>query len=168
MAAFRLVGFQKGSAVLELEPVSRGGPSTTLSREEGRSLKAPPTVSGRLHAIDLEPDEIAVRTPQGIDWTCSYPEAFEPQVKALIDEIVVVEGRGEMKAPRTGSMEIEAIRRAFDHEQPALFSAERVGLEGLQEAQGISHPQGLGSVGDPGWRDDEAGVKFFDYLLGRA
>ncbi len=81
---------------------------------------------------------------------------------------IVVDGRGEMKTPRTGSMEIEAIRRAFDHEQPALFSSERVGLEGLQETQGISRPQGLDSIGDPEWEDDEAGAKFFDYLLGRA
>lgn len=239
VTAFRLVGFRKGSAVLELEPVSRAGAGdddtlfegeenlpldnvTALTvalaggrqldagvadalenarralgasagaieislpqrlaaaplrldreriakaREEDRSPNAPSTISGRLHAIDLEPDKIAVRSPQGIDWTCSYPEALEPQVKTLIDEIVVADGQGEMKTPRTGSMKIEAIRRAFDHEQPALFSSERVGLEGLQETQGISRPQGLDSIGDPEWEDDEAGAKFFDYLLGRA
>lgn len=237
VTAFRLVGFRRGSAVLELEPVSpAGGDDGTLfegqanlpldnvtalttalaggrrldagvadalesarralggsagtieislperlaaaplrldreriaeAREEDRSPNAPSTISGRLHAIDLEPDKIAVRSPQGVDWTCSYPEALESQVKTLIDEIVVADGQGEMKTPRTGSMKIEAIRRAFDHEQPALFSSERVGLEGLQETQGISRPQGLDSIGDPEWEDDEAGAKFFDYLLGR-
>lgn len=238
VTAFRLVGFRKGSAVLELEPIAPAGAGDdTLfeehanlpldnvtamtmalasgqrldaavadalesarralggdagaieinlpkrlaaapvrldreriaeAREEHPSPDAPSTVSGRLHAIDLEPDRIAVRSPRGIDWTCSYPEALEPQVMALIDQIVVVDGRGEMKTPRTGSMEIETIRRAFDHEQPSLFTSERVALEGLQESQGVSRPQGLDSVGDPAWEDDEAGEKFFDYLLGRA
>jgi len=129
------------------------------AREEDRPPSRASTISGRLHAVDLEPDKLAVRSPQGIDWTCRYPEALESQVKALIDEIVVVEGQGQQRSPRAGSMEIQTIRRAYDHDQPVLFSEEQVGLEELREMQGAGTAQGLSSMGDPEWQDDETGAR---------
>jgi hypothetical protein len=138
------------------------------AREEERPASGASAISGRLHAIDLEPDKLAVRSPQGIDWTCTYPAALQSEAKALIGEIVVVEGQGEQKSPRTGSMEIHTIRRAYDHDQPVLFSEEQVDLQELRETQSVNTAQGLASVGDPEWQDDEAGERFFDYLLERS
>ena len=41
-------------------------------------------VVGVLHAIDLEPDQVAIRTPAGLDWSCEYPSELESDILPLI------------------------------------------------------------------------------------
>ena len=171
--ARRTLGRDKGAIEVSL-PARLGRQPLKVDRDRiERSAGPTPDssavsmVSGRLHLIDTEPDRIGVRSPQGVDWTCRYEEQLEAEVKGLIDEIVIVEGRGERRTLRTGAMEISSIRRAYDYEQPALFAAESVAVEDLGEQQAITEPQGLASLGDPDWTDDEPGDRFLDYVLGR-
>lgn len=172
--ARRALGRESGVIEITLPPRFSGS-SVTLDRERIALSRAPQsapsdtaTISGWLHAVDFAPDKIGVRTPQGVEWTCTYPEDLEAQVKAVMDEVVVISGEGQLKSPRRGSLEIRDIRRASDYDQHALFSDERISLDDLQESQNVHAPQGLARMGDPEWEDDDAGERFFDYLLGRS
>ena len=77
-------------------------PSVSLDEELLDQLRAPvaemarrsQTISGNLHAIDLEPDKVGIRTPAGVDWSCRYPEHLEPLVKSLIGSTVSARGFG--------------------------------------------------------------------------
>lgn len=104
-SARRALGGETSAIEITL-PARLEAPSLTLdqdrierTREDNSAVSAASTVSGWLHALDLEPDRIGVRSPQGIDWTCTYPEGLEEQVKALMDEVVVVEGERELRSP---------------------------------------------------------------------
>lgn len=160
------IGFPKRLAV----------PSLTVDKDTLDRVRAEQSdpqrvtrVSGRLHLIDVEPDRIAVRSPQGIDWTCRYEEALEPSVMALVGKIVIVEGEGVVRSPRTGAMKVESIRLAYAHDQPALFTPDAVSdPDALMETQAIDQPQGLAGLGDPEWQDDDEGDRFLDYILDRS
>ncbi len=63
-------------------------------------------VSGRLHLIDVEPDRVGIRAPNGVEWSCHYPEELEERIKQLIDRAVVVTGRGRKFSALRGTMTI--------------------------------------------------------------
>jgi len=132
---------------------------STAGEEEVR------TVSGRLHLLDLEPDRLGIRTANGVEWSCRYPEALEERVKSLLDRIVWVEGSGKLISPLRGAMTIERIE-PVDVEQSALFTAAPVDEEELLARQGIAAPQGLGALSDPEW-DDETDHAYLTALLGK-
>jgi len=100
----RRAGGEDGS--LQIELPARWAPehgatlidATVIDRhraEPGSDLQAEHlTITGALHAIDLEPDEVAIRSPDGVDWACRYPSELEATVAGLVGQIVVAEGKG--------------------------------------------------------------------------
>lgn len=123
------------------------------------------SASGRLHLLDLEPDRLGIRTANGIEWSCRYPEALEQRVKSLLDRIVWVQGNGRLSSPLRGAMVIERIE-PVDMEQSALFTASPVDEDELLARQGITAPQGLDSLSDLDW-DDETDDAYLAALLSK-
>lgn len=123
------------------------------------------SASGRLHLLDLEPDRLGIRTANGVEWSCRYPEALEQHVKSLIDRIVWVRGSGRLSSPLRGAMTIELIE-PVDMEQSALFTTTPVDEDELLAHQGITAPQGLESLSDLDW-DDETDDAYLAALLSK-
>lgn len=118
------------------------------------------SISGRLHQVDFEPDKLAIRTSDGVDWACKFPAELEGQVEKLVNRIVWVSGSGSLQSPRKGSMALDLIKPVEDGTQTQLFSIARVPNEVLESEQGISEPQGLEAIGTAQWTDeDEAYLK---------
>ena len=116
-----------------------------------RALRKGPrgmSLSGRLHLIDVEPDRIGIRAPDGVEWSCKYPAELEPAVKALLDENVWARGTGQLTGAQRGSVNIVELQPVGVVEQTPLFTYERVELADLMEQQGV--------VGPP--VDDSAGL----------
>lgn len=147
-------------AMIDLPRLERLGRVERAARQEVRS------VSGRLHLLDVEPDKLAIRTSSGVDWTCRYPETLEPAVKRLVDRIVWAEGTGHLTSPLRGTMTIDRVEAVEQGEQSPLFTAEPTPDADLLARQGISVPQGLASLSDPGW-DDGADDAYLEALIGR-
>lgn len=124
------------------------------------------SVSGRLHLLDLEPDRLGIRTANGAEWSCRYPEQLEPRVKSLLDRIVWVEGDGRLTSPLRGSMTVERIEPVDEVEQSTLFTLVPATEEELLNGQGISAPQGLDTFSDPEW-DDETDDAYLAALLSK-
>jgi len=124
------------------------------------------SVSGRLHLLDLEPDRLGIRTANGAEWSCRYPEELEERAKSLLDRIVWVEGSGKLTSPLHGSMTIERIESVDDVEQSPLFTVAPVGDNELLIGQGIAAPQGLDAFSDPEW-DDETDDAYLAALLSK-
>jgi hypothetical protein len=133
--------------------------------EEARDVDTELTVTGVLHAIDLEPDKVAIRTPSGVDWTCEYQPALEREVLSLIGHRVLAAGRGHATSPKAGTLQLEKIRALPEPEQTQLFTGRVVPLEALKEEQGITRPQGISAFVDPSWEDTEESEDFLRALL---
>lgn len=120
---------------------------------------APPqpvtSISGHLHQVDFEPDKMAIRASDGVDWVCSFPEALEARVAALVRRVVWARGSGELQSPRRGTMEVREIRAAEQGMQSDLFSSEALDEDRLAAAQGIKGPQGLEALGVDEWDEDD-------------
>jgi hypothetical protein len=115
------------------------------------------SVSGRLHQVDFEPDKLAIRASDGVDWSCSFPEELEQQVELLVNRLVWASGEGKLLGPRRGTMALGAIRAVEQGTQTSLFSGEPISDTELAAAQGITAPQGLNALGVEDWSDaDEA------------
>jgi len=123
------------------------------------------TISGRLHAIDLEPDKVGIRTPSGVDWSCRYPEHMEPLVKSLIGSTVGARGIGALTSARSGSLELQAIYAIPQYEQTSLFTGEPLPLDELLLGQKVFGPQGLEVLADPEWEDDEESERFLEAIF---
>lgn len=168
-AARRALGAD-GSITVEIEPVMGGSRRRpTRVRIDGERLRrirentesSPPatveTISGRLHQVDFEPDRLAIRAADGVDWLCDFPERLEPQVEALVNRLVWARGAGTLRSPTRGSMTIEEIARVEQGTQTDLFADERLSVAELASAQGIAAPQGIDSLAAAEWTDaDEA------------
>ena len=100
-------------------------------------------VSGRLHAIDLEPGRIGIPATDGIDWLCRYTPELEQKLLALIGERVWVRGVGQLTGSQRGSLEIEHVEPIAPFEQSELFTYERVPLATLLSEQQIEGPTEL-------------------------
>jgi hypothetical protein len=124
------------------------------------------TVVGLLHAIDLESDKLAVRTPSGVDWQCEYPSLPEADVLPLVGRRVIATGMGRMTCSKVGTLELDSIASLPEVEQTPLFSAEPLPMRLLQERQHITSPQGTESFVDPDWRESEESDLFLRALLG--
>ena len=122
-------------------------------------------LSGRLHMIDVEPPvKVGIRSSDGVEWICRYPESLEPRVKALLDENVWVRGRGVLTGAQRGSLEVEEIRPVGEYPQSPLFTFARVPLDELMADQGVRGPQGHVSL-VPADVSDEELDSFLDAVL---
>lgn len=120
--------------------------------------KTPPapavtSISGRLHQVDFEPDKLAIRASDGVDWVCNFPEELEHQVETLVNRFVWVSGSGALQSARRGTMTLAEIKAVEQGVQTGLFSGEPIPDEDLAAAQGIREPQGLDAVGSVEWTD---------------
>lgn len=153
--------------------VAPDGP-VLLDRERIARLARPPasgpseveSVSGRLHAVNLEPDRMAIRSGDGVEWACRYEEALEPKVRSLLGEVVWARGEGRLTGPLHGSMRVETIEPAVHGRQTELFTPERVPLDVLLERQGIDSPQGLDALEGDEWVGDEADERYLAAMFG--
>ncbi len=109
------------------------------------------SVSGRLHFLDLEPDRIAIRSSNGVDWRCTYPEDMEQRILRLAGKVVWVEGEGCKTSPKGGRMTITRIDELHQGEQTALFSFVPLSTQELLERHGVETPPGLERLADPDW-----------------
>ncbi len=121
-------------------------------------------VAGRLHMIDLEPDRVAIRSPDGVEWTCRYPGGLEGKIVGLIGEVVWARGVGRAVSPRAGALEIAEIEAAPEHFQPGLFVSEPAAIAELLAEQGVARPQGLQSLVNPD--EEEPSALYFQAVLG--
>lgn len=112
------------------------------------------SVSGRLHLLDVEPDKLAIRSSNGVNWTCKYPEELEAMITRLMDRVVWAEGSGLLTSPQRGTMTIDRIEPVELGDQSTLFTSQPVPDEDLLASQGIGGPQGLAVLADPEWDDD--------------
>jgi hypothetical protein len=60
------------------------------------------------------------------------------------------------------------LERLPEHVQDPLFSDEPVPLEDLRNTQGIAGPQGVETLLDSEWDDDNASRRFLEATLGSA
>lgn len=123
------------------------------------------TITGLLHAIDLEPDKVGIRTPSGVDWTCRYPEVLEREVLAVLGSRVWAQGCGQLQSSRSGSLELEKIRAVNEFEQTELFTGPAVPLGELIEQQGVDGAQGISSLVDPDWAPGHDYDLFLEALI---
>jgi hypothetical protein len=135
-----------------------------LERRARRFAPRRMRISGRLHMIDVEPDRVAIRAADGIDWVCRYPEAMEMKVKALVDANVWAQGFGQLASASRGNLTLDRLEPAAEFEQTPLFTFERIPLEDLLEEQGIRSPQGALSIVPPDVSDEELDA-FLDAVL---
>lgn len=155
-----------GSVAIELDS-RRGQPPTVIdlarlesaeSTPSAESIEGARTVTGRLHLIDVEPDRLAIRSSAGIDWVCGYPEELEERVKGLVGALVWAQGAGRLMSSLRGRMTLERIEAVEQGEQSRLFTLAPIEESDLLASQGIDEPQGLSSLADPSWTDDEDGL----------
>lgn len=135
-----------------------------LNRRVRLYTERPTRISGRLHAIDLEPERVQIRASDGIDWICSYPSELEDTVKSLVDETVWARGVGRKQSASRGTLNLQEIHHVGKFTQTELFTFERIPLSDLIEKQGILHPQGRVSVLPDDASDEELDA-FLDVLL---
>lgn len=145
----------------------------TFRQEDIPSLRAVPvlesprehSITGVLHAIDLEPDKVGIRTPSGIDWSCRYPQELEDTVLALVGGRVWAKGLGKLGSARAGSLELTEIHAVAEYEQTELFTAAPVPLRDLMEQQGMGRPQGLNTFADPEWHEGKESDLFLQAVF---
>jgi hypothetical protein len=111
------------------------------------------SISGRLHQVDFEPDKLAIRASDGVDWICSFPDELESLVEVLVNRFVWATGSGTLQSPRRGSMQLAGIKAVEEGIQTGLFSGEPISEDDLAKAQNVTGPQGLDAVGVPEWTD---------------
>jgi hypothetical protein len=122
--------------------------------------------SGLLHLIDIDPDRVGIRSPAGIEWSCHYGADIEPVVRALVGKVVWVRGDGRLTSPVRGTMEISSIHEVDGAEQTELFSFEPIPTSSLLAAQGVAQPQGIASLADPAWSDDDESEDYLRAIFG--
>jgi hypothetical protein len=113
------------------------------------------SISGRLHQVDFEPDKLAIRAADGVDWVCGFPADLEPLIASLVNQIVWASGEGELQSPRRGTMRLVTIRPVEQGVQTPLFSGEPISDQDLAVAQGITGPQGVQAITALEWTDED-------------
>ena len=125
----------------------------------------PHTITGNLHAIDLEPGQVAIRTASGVDWRCSYPDGLEEHVLAMVGTRVWARGTGKSTSTRAGTLDVAEIHPVAVYEQTALFTGLPVPINELMARQAIGSPQGLAAFADPEWEFDEESERFLEAIF---
>lgn len=128
----------------------------------------PHTITGHMHAIDLEPGHVAIRTASGMDWRCSYPDELEKHILALVGTRVWARGTGKTTSTRAGSLDVVEIHPVAVYEQTALFTGLPVPITDLMARQSIDSPQGLAAVADPDWELDEESDRFLEAIFAKS
>ena len=127
------------------------------TQERAPAPRTVSSISGRLHQVDFEPDRLAIRASDGVDWVCSFPAELEEQVATLVNQVVWARGTGVQQAPRRGTMTLNAIDIVEHGTQTSLFTTAPIALDELAATQGITGPQGLDALGASEWtKDDDA------------
>lgn len=137
-----------------------------LERRVRRYAKGVQRVSGRLHAIDVEPDQVKIRTADNVDWWCTYADELEHTVLGLVTRRVWAIGVGALQSASRGNLVLERIEEIQEPEQTRLFTLERKPLEELLADQGVTGPQGGIELVPDDVSDDELD-EFLDLLLSR-
>jgi hypothetical protein len=141
----------------------------TLQKLEAAVDPDPPardvTVHGRLHLLEFEqPMRAEVRAADGVNWACTYDEELEPRVVGLAKSNVRAVGVGRRVGPKSGTMQLQRIDPLPETEQTSLFTVETIPTRELQKEQGVVQPQGLATLQDPDWVDDEASREYLAIL----
>ena len=126
-----------------------------LSRRTRSQGASKVSISGRLHAIDLEPDRVGIRATDGVDWSCRYPEELEEEVAHMLGENVWARGVGQKTGAGRGTLDLEELQAVGPFEQTELFTWERVPLDALLAEQGIRGPTAPEALALPGDVTDE-------------
>ncbi len=157
-------GRQVRKVVIDEEKVKR------LQRAEPDEVEGTVTVIGRLHMIEAFPPNrrLAIKAQDGIDWTCTYPDHLHSVVTKLVERLVRITGHGRRVTAATGRLRIESLDPIPEHAQDPLFTQETVPVLRLQADQKVTRPQGLASLVDEEWtdEDDEKTRRFLEATLG--
>lgn len=125
------------------------------------------SIAGFLHLIELEDEarRVGVRTPDGVDWACTYDETLEPVVMRLLKSLVRVSGYGRRTGPASGRLNVDSIEAVPVPEQTEFFTDVPRPMNELLREQSVLAPQGLSALTDPEWGDDaEADERFLEAL----
>ena len=150
----------QGVVRVDQTTIARLSRSVTPLTDEVRSI------SGRLHAIDIDPDRLVITSTEGIEWMCHYDDALEPQILQLVGRVVWAQGPARLKSQSKGTMTVERIQLSVQGRQSALFVEQRPPLEDLLAGQGFGEPQGLDAVADDEWVGDESDERYLAALFG--
>lgn len=151
---------QQGAVRIDHGTIERLSRNVVTTSSEIRSI------SGLLHAIDIEPDRLVIRSTEGVQWACRYDDELEPQILGLVGRVVWAQGPARLKSPVKGAMTVERIQLAVQGRQSALFAEQRPPLEDLLARQGFEKPQGLDAVDDEAWVGDESDERYLAALFG--
>jgi hypothetical protein len=150
----RVPFFVDGETIQKLEAVDESDPPA-------RSM----AVHGRLHLLEFEqPMRAEVRAADGVNWACTYDEELEPRVVSLAKSNVRAKGVGRKTGPKSGTMQLERIDPLPEIDQASLFTVETIPTQELQREQGVVRPQGLATLQDPDWVDDDASREYLAIL----
>lgn len=151
---------QQGAVRIDRRTIERLSRNVVAQNREVRSI------SGLLHAIDIDPDRLVIRSTDGVEWACRYEDELEAQILGLVGRVVWAEGPARLKSAAKGTMTVERIQLSVQGRQSTLFVERRPALEDLLARQGFDEPQGLDAVADDGWVGDESDERYLAALFG--
>jgi hypothetical protein len=165
-----------GAIALELPPRIMSVRRVTIDRDAIERIKQPratdrsavTAISGRLYSVNLEPDRLAIRTPDGVEWACRYNEVLEGSVRSLLGEVVWASGEGRLTSALRGTMRITSIRLAVRERETELFVHQHPQPDELLRTQRVSEPQGLDRLEAHEWSGDEADERYLAAMFGDA
>jgi hypothetical protein len=139
-----------------------------LRQAAAEPVDAKLTVTGRLHMIeaDLPNRRVGIRAQDGTDWTCTYPDELHAVVTKLVERLVRVSGTGRRTGAVSGRFRIETLDAIEEVAQETLFTVDTIPDAQLRAEQRIDAPQGLSTLVDEDWKDDEEGRRFLEATLG--
>lgn len=166
---------EDGCFGVELDAQSSRSRRVVIDAERMRRLQPPEpdtgertvTVIGRLHLIEADQPyrRVGVRAQDGIDWACTYPDELHPVVTKLIERLVRVTGEGRRLTTKTGKLRIAHLDPIPEHTTDPLFTEAPLSFDQLRADQHIAGPQGLASLVDDEWVDDDEGCRFLEATL---
>lgn len=99
-----------------------------------RSLR----VIGRLRALDLDRTRVVIRTPDGLEWACAYPEHMTSTIIEAINRVVIAFGLGGETSPGRGRIALRELEIVPEAIQTSLFELEPRSILELRAAHGLS------------------------------
>jgi hypothetical protein len=165
-----------GAITLDLPPKIATARRVTIDHDLLERLKRPhaadrltvTAISGRLYSVNLEPDRLAIRAPDGVEWACRYDADLEGSVRSLLGEVVWATGEGRLTAALRGTMRITSIQLAIHEQETELFVHDHPHPDELLTSQGVSTAQGLDRLDAQEWTGDEADERYLAAMFGYA